>query len=144
MSVPCCVQLPPPAFARHCWDRVVRTHGHHGRCGRAGRSLRCRSTITVTSPASFAGYRGTSLVTRLDATCSLYEPPRRAAGMGLRRRGRGVSSTVSRVATVGIHIPMPGKVESLNVAAAAAVCLFEAVRRRALNAKRPVTNVPAV
>jgi TrmH family RNA methyltransferase len=29
-----------------------------------------------------------------------------------------------------VHIPMPGAVESLNVAASAAVCLFEMVRRR--------------
>ena len=80
-----------------------------------------------------AGYRGTSLVTRLDASCSLYETP---LGGPLAwifgAEGQGVSNAVSRAATLGIHIPMPGKVESLNVAAAAAVCLFEAVRRRAL------------
>lgn len=34
-------------------------------------------------------------------------------------------------------IPMPGAVESLNVAAAAAVCLFERVRQRDLQGERP-------
>ena len=33
-------------------------------------------------------------------------------------------------ARLRIRIPMPGAVESLNVAAAAAVCLFEALRRK--------------
>ena len=33
-------------------------------------------------------------------------------------------------ARLRIRIPMPGAVESLNVAAAAAVCLFEAQRQR--------------
>ena len=32
---------------------------------------------------------------------------------------------------ISVTIPMPGKVESLNAAAAAAICLFEAVRQRA-------------
>lgn len=44
--------------------------------------------------------------------------------------GAGLSSGLSRLATERISIPMPGKVESLNAAAATAICLFEAVRQR--------------
>jgi TrmH family RNA methyltransferase len=46
--------------------------------------------------------------------------------------GAGVSAVLRRAATRSIAIPMPGKAESLNVAAAAAVCLFERVRQLAL------------
>lgn len=44
--------------------------------------------------------------------------------------GAGLSDELLRAATHQVKIPMPGKVESLNVAAAAAVCLFECVRQR--------------
>ena len=44
--------------------------------------------------------------------------------------GQGVSPELINAADLKIHIPMPGAVESLNVGAAAAVCLFEMVRRR--------------
>jgi TrmH family RNA methyltransferase len=46
--------------------------------------------------------------------------------------GTGVSPELAARATVRARIPMPGPAESLNVAAAAAVCLFEQVRQRAL------------
>jgi TrmH family RNA methyltransferase len=43
--------------------------------------------------------------------------------------GSGLSAALRRKAHVQAGIPMPGGVESLNVAAAAAVCLFERVRQ---------------
>lgn len=44
--------------------------------------------------------------------------------------GGGVSPALAAHASVRVQIPMPGGAESLNVAAAAAVCLFEQVRQR--------------
>ncbi|MNC84972.1 23S rRNA (guanosine-2'-O-)-methyltransferase RlmB [compost metagenome] len=43
--------------------------------------------------------------------------------------GAGLSSDLLAAADTVVSIPMPGKAESLNVAAAAAVCLFERVRQ---------------
>jgi TrmH family RNA methyltransferase len=44
--------------------------------------------------------------------------------------GAGVSAVWSEFATHRLTIPQPGRIESLNVAAAAAVCLFEQSRQR--------------
>lgn len=44
--------------------------------------------------------------------------------------GAGLSEQVLQLATSLVRIPMPGRTESLNAAAAAAVALFEAVRQR--------------
>jgi TrmH family RNA methyltransferase len=43
--------------------------------------------------------------------------------------GAGLSAGLLAAADSVVSIPMPGKSESLNVAAAAAVCLFERVRQ---------------
>ncbi len=44
--------------------------------------------------------------------------------------GAGISAQLMRSADMRVEIPMPGIANSLNVAAAAAVCLFEQVRQR--------------
>lgn len=44
--------------------------------------------------------------------------------------GQGVPREVLKQARTLVHIPMPGRIESLNVSAAAAICLFEQVRQR--------------
>ena len=43
--------------------------------------------------------------------------------------GRGVSPAVQARCALSVRIPQPGGEESLNVAAAAAICLYEAARR---------------
>ena len=50
------------------------------------------------------------------------------AGFAFGNEGAGLSDSL-RAATQPFSIPMPGRVESLNVATAAAVCLFERVRQ---------------
>jgi TrmH family RNA methyltransferase len=45
--------------------------------------------------------------------------------------GAGLSEALRAAAQRRVSIPMPGGFESLNAAAAAAICLFECVRRRA-------------
>jgi RNA methyltransferase, TrmH family len=45
--------------------------------------------------------------------------------------GAGLSQALLGM-TLPVSIPMPGKVESLNAAAATAICLFEAVRQRSV------------
>lgn len=52
------------------------------------------------------------------------------AAMLVGNEGAGLSEDVLQAASARVHIPMPGAVESLNAAAAAAIALFEAVRQR--------------
>jgi len=49
----------------------------------------------------------------------------------LGHEGQGVSQALLRRCTEALRIPQPGGEESLNVAAAAAVCLYESARQRA-------------
>jgi TrmH family RNA methyltransferase len=50
--------------------------------------------------------------------------------------GTGLSRDLLGAADLVVSIPMPGAAESLNVAAAAAVCLFERVRQLRVSTKR--------
>jgi 23S rRNA (guanosine2251-2'-O)-methyltransferase len=69
----------------------------------------------------------------LEASTDLFELPDRAfegdACIVLGAEGRGLRPGVRRRLDHPIRIPMPGRVGSLNVASAAAVVLFEWVRR---------------
>ncbi len=91
--------------------------------------------VAIHEEADIAGfmatYRGTTAVTCLEGATSLYE----ASWQGplawvFGAEGQGVRPELIGAARLKIRIPMPGAVESLNVGAAAAVCLFEALRRR--------------
>ena len=82
-------------------------------------------------PAVAAAFQGNLLAGSLAAKTSLYDCDLRgklafAAG----NEGAGLSESLLALSSQTFTIPMPGKVESLNVAAAAAVCLFEAARQR--------------
>ena len=92
-------------------------------------------TLAIHEDADLAGfmaaYRGTTAVTCLDGSTSLYEADWQGPlAWVFGAEGQGVSPALIAAARLRIRIPMPGAVESLNVAAAAAVCLFEAVRRK--------------
>jgi TrmH family RNA methyltransferase len=70
---------------------------------------------------------------RLDGARSLYETGLQPPGVWLLgSEGQGLSETLSALANEHLFIPMASPLESLNVAAAAAVCLFEQYRQRGL------------
>lgn len=71
------------------------------------------------------------VATSLDARTSLFEADLRPpVAWVFGNEGRGVAPALLERATMRITIPQPGPVESLNVAACAAICLFEQVRQR--------------
>jgi TrmH family RNA methyltransferase len=85
-------------------------------------------------PEFLVGYRGRSIVTAPDAALELYalDPLDlvRPVAWAFGSEGQGVRPEVSAAARLRVRIPMPGEAESLNVGAAAAICLFETARRR--------------
>ena len=80
-----------------------------------------------------AGFEGESLALALAEDNSLYA--RKLAGslaLIVGNEGAGLSQAVCEAASATIRIPMPGRIESLNAAAALAVAVFEAARQRAV------------
>jgi TrmH family RNA methyltransferase len=78
-----------------------------------------------------AGFQGTVAATSLAEATPLYAADLRGPLAWIfGAEGQGVRPELQAAATLRLRIPMPGAVESLNVAAAAAVCLFEMVRQR--------------
>jgi RNA methyltransferase, TrmH family len=76
-------------------------------------------------------YRGTLVAAVAAEGEPLYAvdltPP---IAIAIGNEGAGLSDALRAAAARRVTIPMPGGFESLNAAAAAAVCLFECVRQR--------------
>jgi TrmH family RNA methyltransferase len=78
-----------------------------------------------------ASYQGVSMATGLDGARNLYEINlRQPIAWLFGSEGQGLSVNTMALAQQKVMIPMAQGVESLNVAAAAAVCLFEERRQK--------------
>ncbi|QEL55408.1 TrmH family RNA methyltransferase [Chromobacterium paludis] len=92
--------------------------------------------LRIHEQADLAGelqrFPGRKLVTHLEGASSLYgHDLSGAVAFVFGNEGAGVSDALLSLADARIRIPMPGHAESLNVAMAATVCLFERVRQLA-------------
>lgn len=78
-----------------------------------------------------ARHRGTVATTDVRSGVSLFDADLHGPVAWIfGSEGAGVSRELAGAANLRVRIPMPGPVESLNVAAAAAICLFEQVRQQ--------------
>ena len=76
-----------------------------------------------------AGFKGQTLATTLKGE-SLYSLDLTGSvAFVIGNEGAGLSDQLIKVASQRVRVPMPGNAESLNAAAATAVCLFERVRQ---------------
>lgn len=77
-------------------------------------------------------YRGQVVALAPAAKRALYDLDlKQPTAFAIGNEGTGLSPALLAAAKIHATIPMPGKFESLNAAAAAAVCLFEMTRQRA-------------
>lgn len=84
--------------------------------------------------AVVAEFPGMVLAASLAADHNLYQLDLTGSvAMIVGNEGAGISDALLAAASHRVKIPMPGAVESLNAAAAAAVCLFERVRQRSIS-----------
>lgn len=80
---------------------------------------------------ALSGFKGPLLVTSLQEATSLYDCDLRGdLVLAFGSEGNGASAELLALAHTRVRIPMAGPIESLNVAAAAAICLFERLRQR--------------
>lgn len=82
-------------------------------------------------PGFLGTFGGTVAVTHLAGATPIFDADLKGPlAWVFGSEGEGVSAEVLQRANLRVRIPMPGQIESLNVAAAAAICLFETVRQR--------------
>jgi TrmH family RNA methyltransferase len=75
-------------------------------------------------------FAGDVVVTSLQADTELFDLDLSGpVAFVIGNEGAGVSPALQQAATRRVRIPMPGAMESLNAAAAAAICFFERVRQ---------------
>ena len=101
---------------------------------RAGMGAHLALAIHEHAPLAqmLSGFAGEVIATGLDARESLFELDlRQPVAWLFGNEGAGLSPDAAALATRRVRIPMPGQIESLNVSAAAAICLFEQVRQNA-------------
>lgn len=104
------------------------------RCLRAGQGAQWLATLypDVALEDFVGSFAGSIAATVLDGGTNLYgHKLTQATAWLFGNEGQGVLTDLIQMASHRITIPMPGGMESLNVNAAAAVCLFEQVRQRA-------------
>ena len=71
------------------------------------------------------------IVTALDAKKSIFDADlKKPSAFVFGNEAHGISTQVRKNADLILKVPIHGKAESLNVAASAAICLYEAVRQR--------------
>ena len=82
--------------------------------------------------ARFARTEGRVIATLARGGASLYDTPLTGrVAMVFGNEGAGISAELQRHVSTAVTIPMPGGMESVNAAAAAAICVFERVRQAA-------------
>jgi TrmH family RNA methyltransferase len=80
--------------------------------------------------AALEDFRGAVVGTSARAEKSIYDVDLTGPVMMIfGNEGRGLPDTVLALVHQLVHIPMAGRIESLNVAAAAAICCFERLRQ---------------
>lgn len=107
------------------------------RCLRAAQGAQWLARIDADTDAVgfLTHYRGDIAATILQGGQTLYAQSfRQPVAWLFGNEGQGLSPQLVALATKRVTIPMPGAMESLNVNAAAAVCLFEQVRQRSVTA----------
>ncbi len=103
---------------------------------RAGQGAHFLLTVTedvdlVAWARAFRATGGTVVATGVAGGSDLYATPLAAPwAIAIGNEGAGLSPALAATADCTVTIPMPGGMESLNAAAAAAVVLFELVRRQ--------------
>jgi TrmH family RNA methyltransferase len=81
-------------------------------------------------PGAAREFKGARVATRPGAPQTIFESELKGRiALMLGNEGAGLGAELLAAADRVVSIPMPGKAESLNIAAAAAVCLFERVRQ---------------